>query len=83
VAVDDAPDGGIVDGVVSVNDAVAESNDPGQLADLSGRRGVLSRELAECLADDLELSLNSTTELAINLVFGERAIPTPVANAAC
>ncbi len=82
MAIDDTPNGGIIDSVAAVDDTVAEADDSGEWADASSSGGVIAKESIECLADDLELALDRASELTIRLVFGEGALPAPVADTA-
>jgi len=55
VGLDNTPHHSLGDGCVSVNQTIAESDDPFRVADLVSQTRVYSQSLAQRLADDLEL----------------------------
>ena len=77
-----APDCGVVYGVVAMDDAIAKSDDARKFADL--RRGSLvgPMQTAQCFADDFKLALDRAAELAIGLIIRKAPLRTPCVNAA-
>ena len=81
MTLDDAPDGGVVNGVVAVDDAVAKVHDAAKTCNAGGCRVVGLRQPVQGFADDFKFTLDGPAELAISLVFGKAAPLAPRADA--
>ena len=82
VAFHDAPESGIVHGVVPVDETVAESNDPWQFGYLRGNRGFDHGKTVQRLAYNFKFTLNGTAKLPVRFVIAKAAACAPALNAA-
>jgi hypothetical protein len=80
VTLNDAPYCGIVNAVVTVNDAIAKAYDTRQFVDAFGCMDISSRQTAERFSDDFEFALYCPPKLPIGFVISKGSIRTPITN---
>ncbi len=81
MTLDNAPDGGVVNGIVPVDDTVAKAHDAAEACNASGCRGVGLRQPVQGFANDFKFTLDSPAKLAIALVIRKAALFALLADA--
>lgn len=81
MTLNDTPDGGVVNGVVAMDDTVTKTHDTVEICNTGGCRGVDLRQPVQCFADNFKFTLDGPTELAIFFVFGKATPLAPFADA--
>lgn len=65
----DTPNGGIIHGIIAVNDPVAKSDDARQFGNPGRDAGIFITQAIQGFADDLEFVLDRAAELPVGKVF--------------
>lgn len=81
MTLDDAPDGGVVNAVVPMDNTVAKAHDAAEACNASSRRGVDLRQSVQGFADDFKFTLDGPAKLAIALVIKKAAPLAPLGDA--
>jgi hypothetical protein len=80
IAGDHAPNRRVVDGVVTVNDAVAKTDNPGEVSDALRQFRLDPGEARQSFADDFEFAFDCAAKLAVAFVFGKGPPGAPPLN---
>lgn len=81
MTLDDAPDSGVVNTVVPMDNTVAKTHDATETCNASSCRGVGLRQPVQGFADDFKFTLDSPAKLAIALIIRKAAPLAPLADA--
>lgn len=82
MALNDAPDRGVVNSVIAVNDAIAKAHDAREFVDALSRIGISYRQTSQCFSDNLKLALYCPAELSIGFIISDAPARTPIPNTA-